>query len=249
MGTLARPKQLVTPAGPKQLGQGCPSYLLNRRHFLHSSLALSAGLAATLTPNCAQATETQATEIKTTQTEPKGFFTLGKRKDHWWLLTPDGKPFFTMGLNHIDPASLRYPENYRYLAQKIWRQHASLDQGVRRTQSKRMGIQYGRAGCKRSLSDSGGIRAHSQSMNTARSTCLIAICSRSPNHINGKSTQSITIFVVKIGRNGLTMLHALTARSLRTKKNSLATSTVTVQPGLTIDPITIGVARSLIRIS
>jgi hypothetical protein len=33
---------------------------------------------------------------KTTQLEPKGFFTLGQRKDHWWLITPDGKPFFTL---------------------------------------------------------------------------------------------------------------------------------------------------------
>lgn len=48
---------------------------------------------------------------KTTQLGADGFFTLGKRKDHWWLITPEGKPFFTMGLNHIDPAGLRYPEN------------------------------------------------------------------------------------------------------------------------------------------
>ncbi|MEM7014732.1 MAG: agarase [Verrucomicrobiota bacterium] len=53
----------------------------------------------------------------TTQTKPEGYFTLGLRADHWWLITPDGKPFFTMGLNHIDPASLRYPENI-----DIWRE-------------------------------------------------------------------------------------------------------------------------------
>ncbi len=46
-----------------------------------------------------------------------GYFTLGKRDGHWWLVNPDGKPFFTMGLNHIDPASLRYPENI-----DIWRE-------------------------------------------------------------------------------------------------------------------------------
>ena len=54
---------------------------------------------------------------KTTQPQPDGFFTLGQRKDHWWLITPDGKPFFTMGVNHIDPATLRYPENIH-----IWRE-------------------------------------------------------------------------------------------------------------------------------
>ena len=52
----------------------------------------------------------------TTQAEADGFFTLGKRDDHWWLITPGGEPFFSLGLNHIDPASLRYPENIH-----IWR--------------------------------------------------------------------------------------------------------------------------------
>ena len=78
----------------------------NRRGFLQRSLALSAGLAF---PRLSKSAEPNA--IKTTQLEPTGFFTLGKRKNHWWLITPDRKPFFTMGLNHIDPASLRYPEN------------------------------------------------------------------------------------------------------------------------------------------
>ena len=79
---------------------------VDRRGFLQRSLALSAGLTmARLTPRAT------AARVKTTQIEPKGFFTLGRRKDHWWLIKPDGKPFFTMGLNHIDPASLRYPEN------------------------------------------------------------------------------------------------------------------------------------------
>lgn len=53
---------------------------------------------------------------KTTQAEPDGFFTLDQRDDHWWLITPGGKPFFSLGLNHIDPASLRYRENIH-----IWR--------------------------------------------------------------------------------------------------------------------------------
>ena len=79
---------------------------VDRRGFLQRSLTLSAGLTmARLTPRAT------AAKAKTAQIEPKGFFTLGRRKDHWWLIKPDGKPFFTMGLNHIDPASLRYPEN------------------------------------------------------------------------------------------------------------------------------------------
>ena len=81
----------------------------NRRNFLGSALALGA---ATLTSFNAQG----ASSVTTTQIQPDGFFTLGHRKDHWWLITPDGEPFFKMGINHIDPASLRYPENIA-----IWR--------------------------------------------------------------------------------------------------------------------------------
>lgn len=85
---------------------------IDRRGFLQRSLLLSAGLALTRS-----APSAKAAAVKTTQMESKGFFTLGKRKDHWWLITPDGKPFFTMGVNHIDPASLRYPENIH-----IWKE-------------------------------------------------------------------------------------------------------------------------------
>ena len=42
-----------------------------------------------------------------TKGAPKGFFTLAQRQGHWWLIKPDGGPFFSLGLNHIDPASLR----------------------------------------------------------------------------------------------------------------------------------------------
>lgn len=34
------------------------------------------------------------------------------------MITPEGKPFFTIGLNHIDPASLRYPENINIWPEK-----------------------------------------------------------------------------------------------------------------------------------
>ncbi|MEO1974078.1 MAG: twin-arginine translocation signal domain-containing protein, partial [Pirellulaceae bacterium] len=83
----------------------------HRRGFLKQAAALGTGLAVASLSQRAQAAPT-----KTTQSEPDGFFTLGKRDGHWWLITPEGKPFFTIGLNHIDPASLRYPENI-----DIWR--------------------------------------------------------------------------------------------------------------------------------
>ena len=53
----------------------------------------------------------RASATATTQANADGFFTLARRSGRWWLLTPDGSPFFSLGLNHIDPASLRYPEN------------------------------------------------------------------------------------------------------------------------------------------
>ena len=44
------------------------------------------------------------------------FYRLEKRNDRWWLIAPDGRPTFSLGLNHIDPATLRYPENIH-----LWR--------------------------------------------------------------------------------------------------------------------------------
>ena len=84
----------------------------NRRRFLTSAIAAGAAAAtwrASLT--------TGAPTVVTTQLKPRGFFTLGQRKGHWWLITPEGKPFFTLGVNHIDPATMRYPENIR-----LWRE-------------------------------------------------------------------------------------------------------------------------------
>ena len=81
---------------------------IHRRTFLKSAIGLGAG---------ASVASLGMTLAKTSQLEPKGFFTLGQRKDHWWLLSPSGEPFFSIGLNHIDPASLRYPENIH-----LWRE-------------------------------------------------------------------------------------------------------------------------------
>ena len=38
------------------------------------------------------------------------FFRVGEVGSHWWLIDPDGRPFFSIGMNHIDSAALRYPE-------------------------------------------------------------------------------------------------------------------------------------------
>lgn len=42
----------------------------------------------------------------------RGFYSLDRGADgRWWLIEPGGRPFFSIGMNHIDPATLRYPEN------------------------------------------------------------------------------------------------------------------------------------------
>jgi hypothetical protein len=46
------------------------------------------------------------------------FFTMGQRGGRWWFITPEGRPFFSLGLNHIDPSPLRYPENGDLWARK-----------------------------------------------------------------------------------------------------------------------------------
>ena len=38
------------------------------------------------------------------------YFTLAERHGRWWLITPEGRPFFSLALNHIDSSPLRYPE-------------------------------------------------------------------------------------------------------------------------------------------
>ncbi len=52
-----------------------------------------------------------------------GFFTVEERNAHWWFIAPDGHPFFSIGMNHVDSASLRYPESLH-----IWRERYGNDQ-------------------------------------------------------------------------------------------------------------------------
>lgn len=42
---------------------------------------------------------------------PSRFFTVERRKGRWWLITPEGKSYFSLALNHIDPTPLRNLEN------------------------------------------------------------------------------------------------------------------------------------------
>lgn len=78
----------------------------SRRRFLEAA-ALGAGSVCCGHQTCAGDT----TSTSTTQESTEGFFTLGNVKNRWIFLDPIRKPFFSIGLNHIDPATLRYPEN------------------------------------------------------------------------------------------------------------------------------------------
>ena len=80
---------------------------LSRRSFLTRATGL-AGVA--LVPE-SHSFENTVIAGQTTQMNAKGFFTIGKRNGRWWLVTPEGKRFFSIGINHIDSATLRYTEN------------------------------------------------------------------------------------------------------------------------------------------
>ena len=58
-------------------------------------------------------------ESETTKDKLTGrtaFFQLKKEPNRWWLMRPSGEKYFSLGMNHVDPATLRYPENLH-----IWR--------------------------------------------------------------------------------------------------------------------------------
>lgn len=82
---------------------------ISRRRFLAGSGAVLAGL-RTL------ASGKQGVR-PSSRSEKKDFYRVGKRGGRWFFLDPDGNPFFSVGLNHIDSATLRYSENVQ-----IWRE-------------------------------------------------------------------------------------------------------------------------------
>ncbi len=86
---------------------------LSRRCFLNTAALAAAG---SLLPRLGR------TAPGSTQVAPEGYFTLGRVDGRWFFLTPDRRPFFSLGLNHIDPATLRYPENV-----DIWHEKYGTD--------------------------------------------------------------------------------------------------------------------------
>jgi hypothetical protein len=77
----------------------------DRKHFLRRAALLAGSLPLVCAP------------LWSAQRDGK-FFTVGQRAGRWWFITPEGRPFFSLGLNHIDPSPLRYPENGDLWARK-----------------------------------------------------------------------------------------------------------------------------------
>ena len=76
---------------------------MNRRKFVRNTLA--AALAAGVS------------KLSIGDSHAQYFSHLKKEAGRWWLIRPDGEKYFSLGLNHIDPATLRYAENLH-----IWRE-------------------------------------------------------------------------------------------------------------------------------
>ena len=81
---------------------------LSRRRFVKQTAGLAASVVAARPLLSLEGLEAAT---QTTQVNAKGFFTIGQRRGRWWFITPDSRPFFSIGLNHIDSATLRYAEN------------------------------------------------------------------------------------------------------------------------------------------
>lgn len=73
---------------------------LKRRRFLSSAIVLGAGAMAWPLVSC--------TNKLNAETKTQGFFTVGQHNGRWWLVTPNNEYTFSIGINHVDPAAIRY---------------------------------------------------------------------------------------------------------------------------------------------
>ena len=83
----------------------------SRRNFL----VRAAGLAGAALAAESRSYERTAIAGQATQVGGTGFFTITRRRGRWWLISPEGERFFSIGLNHIDSAKVRYethPETF-----------------------------------------------------------------------------------------------------------------------------------------
>ena len=82
--------------------------ILSRRRFIKQTAEL-AGLTVIARPLLSF--ESSEAAAQTMHVKARGFFTVGQHNGRWWFITPEDRPFFSIGLNHIDSATLRYKEN------------------------------------------------------------------------------------------------------------------------------------------
>ncbi len=73
---------------------------IDRRRFLCNAISLSAGSMALPLM--------QFTGKSNTVVESKGFFTVDQRNGPWPLVTPENEYIFSIGINHVDPAAIRF---------------------------------------------------------------------------------------------------------------------------------------------
>ena len=59
----------------------------------------------------------------------KSYFSIKQSNGRYFLKDPNGKPFFSIGINHIDSATLRYPENGTIWQEKY---HNSLQEWLKK---------------------------------------------------------------------------------------------------------------------
>ena len=76
---------------------GLNASFASRRSFIRSALVGGAGLLFA--------------RLKCNNGQNKSFFTIEKLNGRCWLIDPSGNPFWSIGINHVDPASLRYFES------------------------------------------------------------------------------------------------------------------------------------------
>jgi hypothetical protein len=79
--------------------------------------------------------------VQTTQRTRAGYFTPGKCGERWMWLTADRKPFFSVGLNHIDSSPLRYSKTWSGV-NSVRKPYRQVDPQIGRTQPGAVGIEY-----------------------------------------------------------------------------------------------------------
>ena len=61
------------------------------------------------------------------------FFTVGRWGGHWFFIDPSGEPLFSIGLNHIDSATLRFPASGDVWQSRFGNsERRFIEEGVRR---------------------------------------------------------------------------------------------------------------------